>query len=379
MKILVLAFSLFCFSAISFAGTTMIYINYGGVQRDFLVHVPPGFDSTSRLPVVLNLHGYNMTGTLEEAYTQMSLCADSNNFLAVYPDGINYAWNVGWSFAGGAYGTGVDDVGFISAVIDYMIGNYHIDQSRVYACGLSNGGFMSHRLACELNHRIAAIATVSGPLSDSVAFYCNQSRPIPVLMMHGTADTVVPYFNPLDCLGAEESVGFWMGKDQCTNANDTTAIPDVNTADSSTVLKIHYGGCASGSEVLFYKIIGGGHSWPGSPLNAGYGAENRDMNANSEIWSFFKQYYLPASVGINEVESSVELKIFPNPVSDEIKIESNLIITRVEIFNVIGEKTSSSQLNATSTSLNTSNWQKGIYFVKVYGSGYTSMQKICKD
>src|ERR1019366_354154 len=252
-----------CLHAGLFAQTLLDSISFGGVMRDFLVHLPPGFSNSQHLPLVFNLHGTPSDAGQEEFYSRMSITADTNNFIVVYPDGLGNQWNVGFN---SPYASGVDDVGFISKIIDTMAQLYNIDLTRVYSCGMSDGGFMSHRLACELENRIVAIAAVSGLPTDSTAFHCTHTRNIPVMQIHGTADPLVPYagFQSGDTgfYSVEQTIDFWLNKDQCSFVSDTTFLPDINTYDSSTVQKIHYGSCGSSTEVLFYKIIGGGHSWP---------------------------------------------------------------------------------------------------------------------
>ena len=330
----------------SFSQSPMLTMNYGGVNRDFLVHLPTGYVSGQHLPVVFNIHGYGMTATLEEYYSKMDVVSDTGNFIVVYPDGISNAWNVGWF---GNYHSGIDDVGFISKIIDTLSLLYNIDLNRVYTCGLSNGGFLSHRLACELGNRIAAIASVAGEFSDSVAYYCAPARKIPVMMIHGTNDPTVPY-NGLGGIGTEQSISIWLAKNQCSTVNDTIFVPDTNTTDTATAQRIDYRSCAASTEVLFYKVLNGGHTWPNALINTNYGPTCRDFDGSTEIWHFFNRYSLtgPLDVGQN-ILNETGIKIYPNPFNDEITIESNEGIHRVELLNTMGQ-----MVDRKSTRLNSS-------------------------
>ena len=370
---------LFFYSGL-FSQTLVDSISFGGVMRDFLVHLPPGFSNNQHLPLVFNLHGTPSDGGEEEFYSGMSFTADSNNFVVVYPDGLGNQWNVGFN---SPYHSGVDDVGFISKIIDTMAQLYNIDLTRVYSCGMSDGGFMSHRLACELENRIVAIAAVSGVPTDSTAFYCTHTRNIPVMQIHGTADPLVPYAGiqsgDTGFYSVEQTIDFWLTKDQCSFVSDTTFLPDIDPNDSSTVQKIHYGSCGSSTEVLFYKIIGGGHSWPDAPLDYIYGPTNRDINASQEIWNFFKQFQNVAAGIAEPVQANVELNIYPNPFTGDLKIESDHQIGHIELLNVLGEKVFAAEVNSIKTLLHFPSMQKGIYFVKVEGENFMEVRKIVME
>lgn len=362
------------FSGLS--ASTTLTMNYGGIQRSFIVHVPTG--NVTNPPLVFNFHGYTSTASQQELYTAMDNTADANHFMVVYPDGIGNAWNVGWT---GTYGTGVDDVGFVSAMIDTLHLLYNIDLTRVYSTGLSNGGYLSHRLACELENRIAAIAAVSGTLTDSTWFYCHPSRIMPIMHIHGTTDPIVPYAGVTGALSTEETINFWLNKNTCSTPGDTTNIPNTNTSDGSTAQSINYPNCAEGTRVLFYKITGGGHTWPNGVVDiSAFGNTNRDMDANTEIWNFFKQYSNPTATGISPVaEDMVEVKVYPNPFNDEIKIEANNRIELIELFNILGEKIFSQSSNLTSTTINLCSKLAGLYVVKVSGKDFSYAERVCKN
>lgn len=378
MKPLIPFITALLISSTCFATTSTLYMSYGGLTRDFIVHLPTGYVQGQHLPVVLNFHGYTSNAAEQELYSGMDNTADQNNFIVVYPDGISNSWNVGWT---GAYGTGVDDVGFTGKIIDTLIQLYGIDTNRVYSTGLSNGGFLSHRLACEMSSRIAAIAAVSGTLTDSTAYYCNPQRLMPIMHIHGTADPIVPYNGLTGSLSTEQTINFWLARETCSTPGDTTNVPDTNTGDGSTVQKIDYIHCSASNEVLFYKITGGGHTWPGGTLTISqFGNTNRDIDASQEIWNFFNRYTLSGPTGITEqAQNQTTINLYPNPATSDLKIESTVEIDRAELINVLGQVVLSKQINAANATINLSDIAGGIYFVKMYSGGFSITRKICKN
>ena len=190
MKKLLLFSVFFIMASSAFSVTITLNMNYQNTARSFLVHLPPGFTNAQHLPVVFSLHGLGSDGPQQEFYSRMSETSDANNFVVCYPNGIGNSWNSGFQFP---YNSSPDDVGFVSKIIDTLSALYNIDLSRVYACGMSNGGFQSYRLACDLENRIAAIASVTGCISELTALNCVLSRKIPVLHIHGTAENNTCY------------------------------------------------------------------------------------------------------------------------------------------------------------------------------------------
>ena len=280
-------------------------MTYDGLERTYRLHVPLGYNPDNNYPLVINMHGLTSNAFQQELLSGFNNIADQEGIMVVYPNGIDAAWNV---FSSG----GVDDVGFISALIDTLKAGYSIDLNRVYATGMSMGGFMSYRLACELGNRIAAIAPVAGLLAFSP---CNPQKPVPVLHIHGTVDPTVPY------AGVPATISFWLENNHCPQDPILFDFPDINSTDSSTVTSYYYGPCDNSTEVILYSVINGEHSWPGS--NFILGVTNRDINASAEIWNFFKKFDLQGSTGILNPEDITEnlLLIYPNPARNYMTIE----------------------------------------------------------
>ena len=163
------------------------YLSHEGIQRGYFVATPDSMHNYS--PVIIDMHGFTMTAHDEYNYTQMNYFANMENIIVVYPQGINNSWNVGTYWDSNTS----DDVGFIDLLIDDLALNFNIDMNRIYACGLSNGGYMAYELACELSHRITAFASVTGNFMLNTSQECDNDRDIPIIHIHGTYDNVVNY------------------------------------------------------------------------------------------------------------------------------------------------------------------------------------------
>ena len=262
-------------------------------QRAFVVHVPPSYDPTKPTPLVLNFHGYSMNPRLEDWLTSMSAKADAAGFILVYPEGTGSPLSFdGGNCCGDSRHDHVDDVGFTRAMLDALEANLCVDPARVYATGMSNGGFMSHRLACDLSDRIAAIASVAGV---NATTDCHPLRPVPVLDLHGTANPVVPYTgNPRDgWRSVDDTIAGWVARDGCTGSTTALATSDVTC--------VSHAPCAAGAEVELCTIQGGGHTWPGGkdvPHFLGIGKTTHAINADDLIWSFFERHPMPPRGGV---------------------------------------------------------------------------------
>ena len=230
-------------------------------SRHYKVYLPENYSNTAVLPLMIYLHAYDWNVNVGMDYTQMNLVADTSGFILVCPSAINNRWNSGVGDNPIWPAPEVDDVGFINALIDTLNENFSIDPERIYTCGFFNGGFMSHKLACQLSHRIAAIASVGGIISAGTVEKCNSQRAMPILQIHGTLDNTVPINGTTGWYSVKETMSFWSELNACIRV-DTIKIPDTVPSDGCTVQKISYSDCNGDSKVIFYKVINGGHSWP---------------------------------------------------------------------------------------------------------------------
>ncbi|MEI7545604.1 MAG: PHB depolymerase family esterase [Mycobacteriaceae bacterium] len=230
-------------------------LTIGGLQRTYLVHAPAG---GAPVGLVLNLHGAGQTGGQQAALTGYDAVADQYGFVVAYPDGIDLSWADGRG-ASVPDRQGIDDVGFLAALIDRLSVEYGIPAGRVFVTGMSAGAFMANRLACDRADLISAIAPVSGTLGMGVP--CAPSRAVSVLQIHGTADQVVPYSGggmigrggASEIVSAPALTGLWAAVDRC--ASPPTPSP-------AEVPRLVAAGCAGGAEVVLVSINGGGHIWP---------------------------------------------------------------------------------------------------------------------
>jgi len=277
-------------------------IQHADRERTFLLHVPAELPAAKPAPLVIALHGLSMDGESMEALTGFSELADKQGFLVAYPDGLGRMWRFWERHELGLQvrrETGyVDDVGFIAAVIDALVAEQLVDSQRVYVTGLSNGAYMSNRLAISLSDRIAAIAPVAGTMSPALADL-RPSRPMPVLYIHGTDDHIVG-FDGADgftrrkaSLSAAELVEWWADHNGCAPADPAKALSDA--ADDGCVVKQCVHTCEKGAPVVFYAVEQGGHTWPDGSFQPErlLGPVCRDFNASAAIWEFCSQYVLP--------------------------------------------------------------------------------------
>jgi polyhydroxybutyrate depolymerase len=260
-------------------------------ERSYLLHVPSNYNHEIPTPLVLVFHGRLGTGRLMERMTGFSNLADQG-FIVAYPDGIGRSWNAGHG-VGPAELTGVNDVGFISSLMDHLSRELNIDPHRIYAAGMSSGGMFTYRLACELKGRLAAVASVAGSLPSEVAARCHTAG-ISVLHIHGTADRIVPWDGGETSSGGsivsvDATVRQWANAAKCSDAA-TVTLKEGNVECQS------YSNCTDGTEVTLCSVAGGGHTWPGSEpsllLEPAVGPTNQDVNATRMIWEFFSRHAL---------------------------------------------------------------------------------------
>lgn len=347
-----------------------------GLIRDYKIYIPAVYNGSLPVPLVFNFHGYGSNYMEQEQYGDFRAIADTANFIIVHPNGTpdnfgTMAWNT-------FDNSSTNDLGFISNLIDSLRLIYNIDTTAIYSTGMSNGGFMSYELACQLSHRIAAVASVTGSISNTHIAACNAQHPMPVMQIHGTNDQTVPYAGNIIFQPIVNVLNYWIQFNNCDTNALFNAIPDVVTTDNCTAEHYVYTGGDNGVEVEFYKIINGGHSWPGAPVNLN--TTNMDFLANQEIWRFFRKYRLGGSIvtkSINKNKVS-SIHIFPNPTPDAVNINfSDVQRRKLVVTNALGQVIHTVYCNTSAYELLLA--QQGIYFITVFdASGNMQMSKVVK-
>ena len=263
---------------------------FDGLSRDYILYVPEAYDENQNIPIVFNLHGGS--GTAQEqmnTVSDMRSLSETGPFILVYPQATSDSneipiWNLGGV---NSKATDVDDVGYISHLIEKISNFYSVDQDRIYVTGFSNGAYLSFELACKLSNKIAAFASVAGHMFIDTYNDCSPTHPTPFLSINGTEDNyqgIASYY-----LSVDDSNNYW----NIFNSTDTepiiTDIDDINTSDGTTVKYYSWKNGSNGVEVDHYKVIGGGHSWPSSG-GANKGWDNGDIDPNVLIWNFFSKF-----------------------------------------------------------------------------------------
>jgi polyhydroxybutyrate depolymerase len=273
-----------------FSGT----MQSGGIVRSYQVHVPAR-KASQILPLVLVLHGSRGDGAGMRSLTGMD--SSAAGFIVVYPDGLQKQWADGRG-ATEPEKAGVNDVAFLSSLVQRLSSELNADPKRIYATGISNGGFMSARLACDASSVFAAVAVVAATIPENVRANCKPSRAVPFMLIHGTADTFVPEVGGTivkgeggEAASTTQTVNLWRDLNKCSSAVTQTQINPAN--DGTSISLERYAGCAAGSEVAFYKVMDGGHTWPGGSQYLPViivGRTSRDVNASETILAFFKNH-----------------------------------------------------------------------------------------
>jgi len=269
----------------------VVRLTHDDVKRRYIVYVPASHATSPdrHYPVVLHFHGGGMTAAEQMLYSRMNATAEEHEFIVAYPQGVSQDWNVGF---GQSYAEGTDDVGFTEAVLDHLSATYRVDSTRIYATGLSRGGFFVQRLAVELSHRLAAVASVGAPLPVPVrdgAQLRGPQRPIGVMQVHGTADEIVMYGGKDGhYLSAAETHAYWLTRNGIAGAPMVTVHEDADSTDATSITVLTSG--LTGQVVALLTVHDGGHTWPGAdPFNVGLpiGRTTRDVDVNEVMWRFF--------------------------------------------------------------------------------------------
>ena len=352
------------FTFSSFAQQTInASITHDGIQRDYIVYIPELYDGTTTVPLVLNFHGYGSNAAQQMFYGDFRDIADTEGFLLVHPEGTTFIGDQFWNVGFPGLSSTIDDVGFTEALIDELATLYAIDLDRVYATGMSNGGFMSFLLACQLSEKIAAVASVTGSMTQDTFDDCNAQHPTPVLQIHGTEDDVVLYNENNLSLPIPDVISYWVDHNNCETTPTTTTLPDVDVSDGSTIEHSVYEDGDNGITTEHMKVIGGGHTWPGSVINTA--GTNQDIDASMEIWLFFSRYDINGPLSVNEFDN-IQVNIYPNPTQSKINLSLNFSKeVDYELFSPLGKQLMNGTFTSSNEEIDLSNLPSNIYFLKV--------------
>lgn len=326
---------------------------HDGVLRQYLLYVPNDYTGQEKWPLVINYHGWTSNAAAQmNTHSKMNFIADTAHFLVAYPQGLQilvpgFGQGAGWNLPG--YVANQDDISFSDSLLDHIDMEFSIDLARVHATGWSNGCTFSFYLAHRLPNRFASVGGVAGPLTNELLDSLNTDpgRRFSVLLMHGTADGLVPYTGAPGLIAAASvTASYWASRNNCSQDSIVTDLPDIVAYDKSTVTLIEYGHCDEDAEVLLYRINNGGHGWPGTGPNI-FGSTNLDINASAEIWNFFKRNPMPNSTmtSVAEFEDHLSERFrlypnYPNPFSQTTTITYSLLQpsqVELKIYNVMGQ------------------------------------------
>ena len=230
--------------------------------------------------------------------------------------------------------------------------------------GMSQGGFLSYKLACELDKTLTAIAVVTGGMTDFMQIGCSVPDQLAVVHFHGTNDQVVNYYGSFGIPPVEETVAWWAVANNCDDTPVITELPDINMSDSSTVEQHYYPNCKNETETILYKVINGGHTWPGAFPIQTLGVTNQDINASQIIGDFFETH----CVNTTSVASGISpliISVYPNPANDFLTIDFADKHAEVMIHNAFGQPMKTPQYFHNQTTIDCLDYPVGIYVVSI--------------
>ena len=263
------------------------FFDHNGVNRLYTLYKPDNLKE--KAPLVFVLHGYTSNSTNIMNYSKMNEIADQNGFMVCYPQGTTniYTGQTHWN-ANLKEMSSVTDSEFLTDLAKKLQAEFNLSEKNTFACGMSNGGFMSYSLGCERSDTFKAIASITGTMSGYDWNNCNPNK-VPVLQISGTNDMVVPMDGSMSLAGGwggapkiQDIMNYWGDINECTQ-NQTQNLPDSDKTDNSYVSIEKKVDCFNNHQVWFYTVYGGAHTWPGA-----WG--NMDINASEEIWDFFSRY-----------------------------------------------------------------------------------------
>jgi len=266
------------------------YLDYvhDNLTRQYTYYAPSNLHHDA--PLVFVLHGYTSDASVIQNYSKMDSIADQYSFAVCYPRGTidsegNRFWNVGYDFHEGVT---IDDVDFLVQLALYLQDEHDLSSQNTFVTGMSNGGEMSYLLACRTTV-FKAVAPVAGMMLETFFDTCDSNKPVSIFEIHGTKDKINRYdgdINSKDGWGAYPDIPFtidyWISSNDC-NSTQIDTLPDTNTNDGSYVIRERHLNCIDNNQVWLYKIVNGGHDWPGS-------SGNMDIQTSQHIWDFFNMF-----------------------------------------------------------------------------------------
>jgi len=343
-------------------------IIHDGIQRDYILYIPSIYDGVAEVPLVLNFHGFGSNANEQMWYGDFRAIADSEGFLLVHPEGTFLNGNQHWNVGNFTIGSTANDIGFTEALIDELADLYTINLDRVYSTGMSNGGYMSFLLACQLSEKIAAVASVTGSMTPDTYNACNAQHPTPILQIHGTNDEIVLYNGTAWSRSIEDVLAYWVNYNNCDVTPSTTVFPDIDPTDGSIVEHIIYQNGDNGVTTEHMKVIGGRHTWPGSNFN--FPGTNQDINASMEIWDFFSRFDINGTLSTNEYNDR-SFTIYPNPTNSKISLSCSFCEKlNYELFSATGKKLISGSIESRNSQIDLSTLPPNIYYLVIDNQTY---------
>ena len=247
-------------------------------NRQFFIY--QGSSYSGDAPILFVLHGYTSRALWIMNYSGFQSIADEFGFLVIYPQGtlLPSTGQTHWNVGGWTTSSTTDDVSFINSLINFIDDEYSIDLKRIYSTGMSNGGYMSYKLACDLSSKIAAVVSVTGSMTNETTDGCNPTHPTSVAQIHGLQDTVVNYDGNGFSKPIEDVMDYWVDINNCTLEPDTSEISGNNGGGIHDV----YSGCDNQTNVELYLMTNMGHNWPNQ--------NNHDLQASTTVWNFLSKY-----------------------------------------------------------------------------------------
>ncbi len=340
---------------------------HDGLTRMYSVYIPASYQEGSAVPLLFNFHGGAGDIASQISISDMRPIADTAGFILVYPQALpdpNGGGAIAWTHKAPST---VDDIFFVEAMIDSLAAEYSIAEDRVYACGYSNGGEFSFELACRLSHRIAAIGVVARSMFIETFNNCAPDHPTAVVTIHGTKDDYegiifggITYYPSLETVN-----NYWRDFNHISTNPIISELPNINTTDGSTVAHYAWNNGDNCVSVEHFKVINGGHDWPGS-----FG--NMDIDASLEIWNFVSRFDRNGLISCQttSVQEAITqeqaITIFPNPVNNFLSIEmDNMPNQAYHIYSITGQILRSGQIDARQKTIDLSGLLPNSYILKI--------------